>query len=59
MIIFSNNDYHFYIMIIGCFSRRLIWNINDDYDSDAGLDSVQDDNKEYMAGPCNILDRCR
>ena len=29
------------------------------YDSDAGLDSVQDDNKEYMAGPCNILDQCR
>ena len=57
MIIFSNNDYHFYIMIIGCFSRRLIWNINDDYDSYAGLDSVQDDNNEYTAGPGSILDQ--
>ena len=44
-------------MIIGCFSRRLIWNINDDYDSYAGLDSVQDDNNEYTAGPGSILDQ--
>ena len=57
MIIFCNNDYHFYIMIIGCFSRRLIWNINDNYDSDVGLDSIKDDHNEYKAGPGSILDQ--